>query len=74
MKSRDEILAKAESLASFDQASKEGEARLILMDIAGSDEADMFSADGALDLLASLDRDEDENVQAASRMVYEFLK
>lgn len=74
MKTRDEILAKAESLASFDQTSTEGEARLILKDIAGTDEADMFSADGALDLLATLDRDEDETVQAASRMVYDFLK
>jgi hypothetical protein len=74
MKSREEILNKAESLASFAEASVQHEARLILMDIAGSDEADMFSADGIHDLLFSLEREEDETVQAAAQLVRDFLK
>jgi len=74
MKTRNEILAKAETLAPFDQDTTEGEARSILLEIAGPDEADMCSTDGTFDLLATLDRDDDETVQAASKLVYEFLR
>lgn len=74
MKSREEILDQAETLASSPEGSVQEEARMILMDIAGSDEADMFSADGIHDLLFSLDREEDETVQAAAQLVRDFLK
>lgn len=74
MKSREEILSKAESLASFANGSVQEEARLILTDIAGSDEADMFSEDGIHDLLFSLEREEDETVQAAAQLVRQFLQ
>jgi hypothetical protein len=74
VKSREEILNMAESLESFGEGSVEDEARLILRDIAGSDEADMFSLDGIHDLLSSLDREEDETVQAAAQLVRHFLK
>jgi plasmid stability protein len=73
MKTREEILSKGDSLGSFGAGSTEEEARQILTDIAGSDEADMFSEAGIHDLLFSLDREEDETVQAASRLVREFL-
>jgi hypothetical protein len=74
MKKREEILAKAEEFASAPADSVEGEAYWILTTLAGENEADMFSADGAFDFIYSLEKDEEGSAAAeAASIVAEFL-
>ena len=73
MKSREEIMAKAEEFASAPADSVEGEAHWILMTLAGDSEADMFSTAGAHDFLYSLEKDEEGSAAAEASIVSEFL-
>ena len=73
MKSREEILTKAEEFAGVPGDSIEGEAYWVLTTLAGESEADMFSEAGIHDFLYSLEKEEGEAVSAAASIVSEFL-
>lgn len=73
MKTREQILAKAEELKDFHGNPVQEEAHFMLLDIAGDSEEDMFSEDGTLDMLASMSKHEGTVEAEASDMVYEFL-
>lgn len=74
MKSREEILAKAEELVQFEEESAQREASFILFDIAGESEADMCSDDGIHDYLHSYKRWSEKPVlQAAHTIASDFL-
>lgn len=74
MKSREEILAKAEELKGFEGNPVQEEAHFLLLDIAGATDADMFSPDGIHDLLHSLSKNEGTVEAQAADIVFEFLK
>lgn len=70
---REKLLAKAEELAGAPEGSAEEEARYILLELAGDSEQDMFSEDGTIDMLVSLEREEGTAAEAAA-MVSKFLQ
>lgn len=74
MKSREEILAKAEELKQFEGNTVQEEAHFMLLDIAGDSDADMFSEDGILDMLYSTSKHEGTVEAQAADIVAKFLK
>ena len=74
MKSREEILAKAEELKDFDGNAVQEEAHFMLLDIAGDSEEDMFSEAGVMDMLHSMSKHEGTVEAEAADMVAKFLK
>lgn len=74
MKSREEILAKAEELKQFEGNAVQEEAHFMLLDIAGDSDADMFSEDGILDMLYSTSKHEGTAEAQAADIVAKFLK
>lgn len=71
---REKLLAKAEEFASSPADSVEGEARYILLELAGDSEEDMFSEAGTDDMLADLGREEGSVEATAAALVYKLLK
>ena len=67
MKTRDEILAKAEELKGFNGNAVQEESHFILIDIAGDSDEDMFSEDGILDMLYSMSQQEADLCKFRSR-------
>lgn len=70
---REKLLSKAEDFASAPAGSVEEEARYIMLELAGDSETDIFSEAGTIDMLASLDREEGVQAEAAA-LVSKFLK
>lgn len=74
MKTREEILAKAEELRDFERFTVQQETRYMLLDIAGDTEADMLSEDGVHDYLHAQKRWGGTDMSAqAVEIVTEFL-
>jgi hypothetical protein len=74
MKSREEILAKAEELKNFDGNEVQEETYFMLLDIAGDSDADMFSEAGIHDMLYSMSKHEGTVTAQAADIVAKFLK
>lgn len=74
MKTREEILVKAEELKDFEGNAVQEESHFILIDIAGDSDEDMFSEDGILDMLYSMSQQEaDPVVSEAADIVLKFI-
>ena len=73
MKSREEMLAKAEELKQYEGNPVQEEAHFMLLDIAGESDADMFSQDGIHDMLYSMSKHEGTVEAEAANIVAKFL-
>lgn len=73
MKSRQEMLEKAEELKQFEGNPVQEEVHFMLLDIAGESDADMFSEDGIHDMLYSMSKHEGTVEAEAAGIVAKFL-
>lgn len=74
MKSRSEFIKKAQDLTSSDDCTAvDHEAASILTELAGSDEQDFVTEDGALDMLSEWEHNESPTVVEAIKRVEQFI-
>lgn len=73
MKTREEIVAKAEELKNFEGNEVQEETHYLLLDIAGSSDEDMCSEAGILDMLYPLRANEGTVEAQAADIVSKFL-